>query len=330
MTGPSLYVTSRTGPPGSPVVIAAHGTLDRASSFTRLARELPEVELVCYDRRGYDHSGPARRTDGGSHARAHPSPGCRPAAGWRILSSWEGPARLAGGATLEEHIEDLVSLVDLVLGNRPGGPPPGRPPGPTAGPATGSRPTPGPRCCILLGHSFGGLVALGAAARRPEQVRGVLAYEPPAPWEPWWPRAAAEGLRRGNPGDTPSPGDMAERFISSVLGPGIAVERLGARWLALRREEGTAMMTEVASLRSPSAACALRLHDIEMPVLLATGSRSEQRYHAAAATLAAGVAHAEVVRVEGASHPAHLSHPAELAALARGLLQQACPVGATS
>ena len=40
---------------------------------------------------------------------------------------------------------------------------------------------------VLIGHSFGGLVALAAAAEAPEMVRAVGVYEPPLPWFDWWP-----------------------------------------------------------------------------------------------------------------------------------------------
>ena len=41
------------------------------------------------------------------------------------------------------------------------------------------------RPSVVFGHSIGGVVAVVAAARRPDLVRSVLAYEAPAPWAPW-------------------------------------------------------------------------------------------------------------------------------------------------
>jgi pimeloyl-ACP methyl ester carboxylesterase len=39
-----------------PVVVLVHGALDRAGSFARVARRLPEWAIVAYDRRGYQSS----------------------------------------------------------------------------------------------------------------------------------------------------------------------------------------------------------------------------------------------------------------------------------
>ena len=47
------------------------------------------------------------------------------------------------------------------------------------------------RPAVLVGHSYGGNVALAAAARHPELVAGVAVYETPLSWEPWWPGTTA-------------------------------------------------------------------------------------------------------------------------------------------
>ena len=39
---------------------------------------------------------------------------------------------------------------------------------------------------MLVGHSIGGLAALGAALAMPELVRGVGLYETAIPWAQWW------------------------------------------------------------------------------------------------------------------------------------------------
>jgi pimeloyl-ACP methyl ester carboxylesterase len=49
-----LHIIERAGPaPGAPAVVLVHGSLDRAESFRRVMRRLPEVTVVAYDRRGY-------------------------------------------------------------------------------------------------------------------------------------------------------------------------------------------------------------------------------------------------------------------------------------
>lgn len=61
--GPAdLHVQRSDGDGLPPSVVIVHGGMDRSSSFGRVARQLPEVPLVRYDRRGYGRSvelGPA-------------------------------------------------------------------------------------------------------------------------------------------------------------------------------------------------------------------------------------------------------------------------------
>jgi pimeloyl-ACP methyl ester carboxylesterase len=55
-----LHVIERPpAAPGAPWVVLVHGSLDRAESFRRVMRRLPELGIVAYDRRGYQRSRPA-------------------------------------------------------------------------------------------------------------------------------------------------------------------------------------------------------------------------------------------------------------------------------
>jgi pimeloyl-ACP methyl ester carboxylesterase len=51
-----LFTTERPGPPGAPVVVLVHGSLDRSSAFARVQRHLDGLTVVRYDRRGYGRS----------------------------------------------------------------------------------------------------------------------------------------------------------------------------------------------------------------------------------------------------------------------------------
>jgi pimeloyl-ACP methyl ester carboxylesterase len=52
-----LHIIEREGAaPGGPTVVLVHGSLDRAESFRRAMRRLPELTTVAYDRRGYQGS----------------------------------------------------------------------------------------------------------------------------------------------------------------------------------------------------------------------------------------------------------------------------------
>ena len=64
----ALHVTRRPAQePDAPTVVFVHGSLDRSESFRRVVRRLPDLAIVCYDRRGYQGSRGAGVTDLGGH-----------------------------------------------------------------------------------------------------------------------------------------------------------------------------------------------------------------------------------------------------------------------
>jgi pimeloyl-ACP methyl ester carboxylesterase len=71
---------------------------------------------------------------------------------------------------------------------------------------------------VIVGHSFGGVVALALADRYPHLARSVVAYEAPMSWEAWWPGgatpvAAATGEANGGSavGDADAAADGGNR-----------------------------------------------------------------------------------------------------------------------
>jgi pimeloyl-ACP methyl ester carboxylesterase len=63
-----LHILERPGSaPGAPTVVLVHGSLDRAESFRRVMRRLPELHIVAYDRRGYQGSRDAGVVGLGGH-----------------------------------------------------------------------------------------------------------------------------------------------------------------------------------------------------------------------------------------------------------------------
>jgi pimeloyl-ACP methyl ester carboxylesterase len=49
-------ITQAAGGPEAPTVVLVHGSLDRAESFRRVMRRLPDFTVLAYDRRGYQGS----------------------------------------------------------------------------------------------------------------------------------------------------------------------------------------------------------------------------------------------------------------------------------
>ena len=165
---------------------------------------------------------------------------------------------------------------------------------------------------VVVGHSLGGVIALAFASRHPERARAVVAYEAPMPWLPTWPsRSAGSAAISGSEDD----GDAAEGFMRRMVGDD-RWEQLPASTRAQRRAEGPALVAELLSLRAPNPV-PYDLPTFPVPVIAGHGGESRPHHQESARTLAAGVPDGELVVIDGASHGAHLTHPAEFAALVR-------------
>ena len=179
--------------------------------------------------------------------------------------------------TLEDHVADLVAVVD------------GRP-------------------SVLVGHSYGGDVALGAAAEAPDAVRAVGVYEPPLPWSDWWPRRSSGSIAAEDPAA------FAESFFRRVVSDD-AWDRLPETARADRRADGPALVAELASIRRDRSP--IDFGAIAVPVVLGRGSRSLPHHRRAIDTLVELLRTTEVVEFPGATHGAHLSQPDAFAAFVR-------------
>ena len=197
-----------------------------------------------------------------------------------------GKSCLPAGATppsLSDHIDDLRSLV-------------------------GDVPT------ILVGHSLGATISLAVAQHLPGRVLGVMAYEPPLPWESWWPtppipddgasanevrEAAEEFMRRamGSQRWRELDHDLQSRFLS-----------WGAVWAAELREARNGRVFAAAAL--------------DLPVVVAYGSDTDERHRRGAVALAGQVRDSQLVSVHGGNHAAHRRKPGDLARLARDLVDR--------
>lgn len=177
----------------------------------------------------------------------------------------------------------------------------------------------GDREAVVVGHSYGGDVALAAAVRRPDLVRSVGVYEAPMPWRPEWPQdtAGGEALRAAlKDGD---PNAAVEAFLRRMLGDE-AWEMLPLRAKEDRRGEGPALVADMKSLRGDPPP--LEPADVKVPVVVGYGSRSRAHQMDNAKRLAGLLPDAELFVVEGAQHGCHSSHPDEFAALVRRAVER--------
>lgn len=155
----------------------------------------------------------------------------------------------------------------------------------------------------LVGTSYGSLISLGLAVRRPDLVRSVVAHEPALP------DAAAAALFASvqaqiAAGD--ATGGTRRFFEEAILGPG-SWEKLPE---PLRRASVGNAQTFVDLREDPHWASldVAALSRLERPVLLTVGESSPAWLRRPVAALAerAGL---PAVTIAGAGHSPHLTHP---------------------
>jgi len=224
--------------------------------------------------------------------------------------------------TLDGHIDDLLA----VIGGRP---------------------------AVVVGHSYGGDVALGAALRRGVDpvIRAVVAYEPPMPWlGPWSrrppdPAESAESAGSAGSAGSTGPSDplrsagatsdpphdpagaAAERFFRRMVGDA-AWDRLPEAAKDERRADGPALEAELTAIRLPHEP--FDVTAIAVPATFGRGQRSASRHRATVAWLAAHTPDGQLVEIAGASHGAHLTHPDAFASMVRTAVARAAAAQETT
>jgi pimeloyl-ACP methyl ester carboxylesterase len=159
--------------------------------------------------------------------------------------------------------------------------------------------------CIVVGHSYGGNVALTAVDRHPGMIDAVVTYESPLSWLPWW-----EGSAGAHAMEASDPEEAAERFMRRLVGDD-RWERLPATTRGARRSEGIAMLGELGDLRMGAP---WRPERITVPVLVMYGEHGQSHHRRGAETLGRLLPDATVEMIPGARHFGPNTHPDEVAA----------------
>lgn len=166
------------------------------------------------------------------------------------------------------------------------------------------------RPSVVLGHSYGADVALCVASRRPDLVTAVVAFEAPLTWLDFWHEGRESHTWPSS--HRPTPEQAAEAFLRRMIGN----QRFDRMPSYLRTEvlrNGPAFVAEITGLRRDEAPFVPEM--IEVPVVAAYGSETDERHVRASTWLADRIPGAILREVPGAGHDAHRSHPDEVAAL---------------
>jgi len=209
------------------------------------------------------------------------------AAGWTVHAI-DRRGRGASGDTLpyaiEREFEDIAAVADAVANDH------GRP-------------------VDLVGHSYGGRAALGAALLT-DAIGRVVCYEgaPTPPGASYHPAGIEDRLReRLAAGD---PDGALAAFMTEVVGMSesdLAAYRADPVWPTRAAAAGTILRELEAEM--DAAASLDRLGAVRQPVLQLLGAASLPVFQAATVALDERLADGRIVVIDGARHAAHHTHP---------------------
>ncbi len=172
----------------------------------------------------------------------------------------------------------------------------------------------------VCGHSYGGRCGLGASLLT-HAIRRVVVYEgaPAPPGVSYRPPGLVEAVRAAlGRGDKEA---ALTTFLAGIVGmsdTALDAYRADPVWPA-RVAAAHTILREIEAEVAPAASIEA-LGRATAPVLLILGSISRSPFRIGTDALAARLAHAEVVTIEGAAHAAHHTHVAELVAAVTAFL----------
>ncbi len=182
----------------------------------------------------------------------------------------------------------------------------------------------------LIGHSYGGVLALMLALERPEYVKSISVYEPvlmavaneDAPelgdWNREHMREVNGHIKAGDPA-------MAARLFMRVWGDGRRWDDLPAEL----REGSTRRITFIGdsqpAIMEDNQGVVARLGNIKAPLLVMDGGESPELMHIVQEGIAARVEGAVHRRFEGQAHMGPVTNPKDVAAEILSNIRRATP-----
>jgi pimeloyl-ACP methyl ester carboxylesterase len=198
---------------------------------------------------------------------------------WYDRRGYAGSAGAAGApVAIDAHIADLLAVLD---GRR----------------------------AVVVGHSFGGVTAMGAAARAPDTVAAVVLYETSVAWAPGWDDGVMHEVIAND--------DPEAAGLRVMLGD--RYDTLSDDERARRRVDASAFIAEEASVRTGTPPFAVA--DIQAPVVY--GRSDPGVMPIVVEWLRSQVPRMEVVTLPGSGHHAHRTAPEAFAGLVRRGLERA-------
>jgi pimeloyl-ACP methyl ester carboxylesterase len=170
---------------------------------------------------------------------------------------------------------------------------------------------------VLVGNSFGAIVSLGLAARRPDLIRSVSVHEPPLfgllAGDPLCaPILAAVNPRIGAVLELIARGEApaaAEQFVEVAIGPG--------SWAQLPPGVQQTFINNASTFLDESRDPVWQIPDLAAlsrftkPLRLTHGELSPPLFPAVSSRIAAAVPGADVQTFPGTGHVPHVTHPHE-------------------
>lgn len=203
------------------------------------------------------------------------SPACRVL--WYDRRGYGASADAPGAPVdVDVHIEDLVAVLDR-------------------------------RRAVVVGHSFGGVIAAGAALRAPESVEALVLYETVMAWAPGWDDRVMRQILWSD-----DPEDAALRLV------------LREKYDVMSRNDRLRLQPQARAFvleeRSTRARTPYDIAELQIPLVY--GFSDNFPVVAMQQHLQAVVRDIELVTIPGGGHNAHCAAPEEFAGLVRMGLQR--------
>ena len=161
---------------------------------------------------------------------------------------------------------------------------------------------------VILGHSYGGVVALVASISTSPLIGSLVTYEPPLPWV----------LKRtGSMGPlSTSPADEAESFFRRMISDA-AWDRLSPAEQESRRLDGPALYDDLSTIRRHDEPFSVTDVSVPWTYSYGEGGVHHDYYASVAQELTRRVPRLRVAPLANAGHGAHLAHPEGLVRVIR-------------